>query len=155
MAGRFSGLETGCRGFRAFRRSRRIQSCWRVKGRWALYGLILGILFHASDIAFEWRGEPFHSWNGHEFENIDRAAASLLIPAFLFFLAGTIKDIFFSRWKIRAAVAEAAQQVVSGPTERGYANFIARNWRGEYSLAVSYWVFGLIGNFAVALIFLA
>ena len=124
----------------------------RVKGRWALYGLILGILFHASDIAFEWRGEPFHSWNGHEFENIDRAAASLLIPAFLFFLAGTIKDIFFSRWKIRAAVAEAAQQVVSGPTARGYANFIARNWRGEYSLPVSFWVFGLIGNFVVALI---
>ncbi len=124
----------------------------RVKGRWALYGLILGILFHASDIAFEWRGEPFHSWNGHEFENIDRAAASLLIPAFLFFLAGTIKDIFFSRWKIQAAIAEAAQPVAPGRTAPGYTNFIARNWRGEYSLPVSYWVFGLIGNFAVALI---
>jgi GYF domain 2 len=115
----------------------------RVKGRWALYGLTLGILFHASDVAFEWRGEPFHPWSGHEFENIDRAAASLVIPALLFFLAGTIKDI-------QAAVAADAQHIAPG-TPR-FTNFIAKNWRGEYPLPVSYWVFGLIGNFAVALI---
>jgi hypothetical protein len=115
----------------------------RVKGRWALYGLTLGILFHASDVAFEWRGEPFRPWSGHEFENIDRAAASLVIPALLFFLAGTIKDI-------QAAVAADAQHIAPG-TPR-FTNFIAKNWRGEYPLPVSYWVFGLIGNFAVALI---
>lgn len=148
----FQDWKSVARVFEPFDAPAELNQRRRVKGRWALYGLILGILFHASDITFEWRGEPFHSWNGHEFENIDRAAASLLIPAFLFFLAGTIKDIFFSRWKIRAAVAEAAQQVVSGPTVPGYTNFIARNWRGEYSLPVSYWVFGLIGNFAVALL---
>jgi hypothetical protein len=29
-------------------------------------------------------------------------------------------------------------------------NFLARYWRGEYSLGVSYWCFGLLGNIAVA-----
>ena len=121
----------------------------RVKGRWALYGLVLGIVFLAADVVFEWRGEPFHPWSGHEFENIDRAAASLLIPAFLFFLAGTIKDIF-SPWQIRSKAAAMDTQPIASKSQ--YTNFIARNWRGEYPLPVSYWVFGLMVNFAVALI---
>jgi hypothetical protein len=32
-----------------------------------------------------------------------------------------------------------------------FNNFVARNWRGEYSLARSYWLFGLLGGFAIDL----
>jgi uncharacterized protein DUF4339 len=36
----------------------------------------------------------------------------------------------------------------SPPTHR-FNNFIARNWRGEFSLGVSYWVFGVLTNLAI------
>src|SRR5580704_8923483 len=32
------------------------------------------------------------------------------------------------------------------------ANFIAKNWRGEYPLWISYWVFGVLANIAAAVI---
>src|ERR1700722_17190155 len=32
------------------------------------------------------------------------------------------------------------------------SNFLVRFWRGEYSLGVSYWLFGLLGNVALAFI---
>lgn len=35
----------------------------------------------------------------------------------------------------------------AGPTHK-YNNFIARNWRGEYPLWVSYWIFGFVANAA-------
>jgi hypothetical protein len=129
----------------------------RVKGRWALCGLTFGILLSAADIIFGWRGEPYLPWNGHEFENIDRASASLVIPLLLFFLAGALKDALFSRWKIggklTAVAVETAQQIPPGTwTARRYNNFVAKNWRGEYPLFVSYWVFGVIGNLALPLI---
>jgi hypothetical protein len=33
-----------------------------------------------------------------------------------------------------------------------FNNFIARYWRGEFSLPVSYWVFGFLGNLFVGLV---
>jgi GYF domain 2 len=128
----------------------------RAKRRWALYGLTLGILLCAADIVFEWRGKQYLSWAGNEAENIGRAFASVGIPTFLFFLAGTIRDAFFSRRKIGSKLTAVAgetleQNVPRTPTAQRY-NFIAKNWRGEYPLVVSYWVFGLIGNLAVPLI---
>jgi hypothetical protein len=35
---------------------------------------------------------------------------------------------------------------------RRYDNFVARYWRGEFSLGVSYWAFGILGGIVVALI---
>src|ERR1700722_6058966 len=32
------------------------------------------------------------------------------------------------------------------------SNFLVRFWRGEFSLGVSYWLFGLLGNVALAFI---
>jgi hypothetical protein len=126
----------------------------RAKGRWALYGLTLGILLCAADILLEWRGGHYLPWAGNEVENLDRASVSLVIPVLLFFLAGAIKDALFSRWKIRSnpalAASETPRQIASAAHKHN--NFVARAWRGEYPLAVSYWVFGLLGNFAVGLI---
>ena len=127
----------------------------RVEGRWALYGLALGTVLFATDIVFEWRS-PYLPWTGNEFENIDRAAAAVGIPAFLFFLAGAIKDAFFSHWKIRGKLsdfaAETPQPTTPERTAHRYNNFVAKNWRGEYPLFVSYWVFGVLGNFVLGLI---
>lgn len=38
------------------------------------------------------------------------------------------------------------------PREHRFNNFIAKNWRGEFPLWVSYWVFGFLGNIVVGLI---
>jgi len=43
---------------------------------------------------------------------------------------------------------EIIPEVPLDPNRRN--NFIARYWRGEYSLGVSYWLFGLIGNLGVS-----
>ncbi len=128
----------------------------RVKGRWALYGLAFGILLCAVDIVFEWRGKQYLPWAGHEAENIGRVFGSAGLLTLAFFLAGAIKDALFSRWKVRskldAGPSEMPRQTASG-TQAVYRhnNFVAKNWRGDYSLAVSYWVFGLIGNFVLVL----
>jgi hypothetical protein len=129
----------------------------RVKGRWALYGLTVGVLIFAADIAFEWRGKQFLPWNGNEAENIGRIIGSAGILTLLFFLAGAMKEALFSRSKIPSSVestaVETPQQITPGKrSAHKYNNFVAKNWRGEYPLPISYWVFGLIGNFAIALI---
>lgn len=38
------------------------------------------------------------------------------------------------------------------PTSGHHGNFLARFWRGEYSLGVSYWLFGPLGNIAITFI---
>lgn len=129
----------------------------RVKLRWALYGLTLGALLRAADIAFEWRGKQFLPWTGNEAEDVGRVIGLVGGLTLLFFLAGAIKDALLSRWKIlsRSDLTMAATPPPLVP-EKGAApkhgNFIAKNWRGEYPLFVSYWIFGLIGNLAIAVI---
>ncbi|MDB5578937.1 MAG: hypothetical protein JWR80_4113 [Bradyrhizobium sp.] len=129
----------------------------RVKVRWALYGLALGIVGCAADIMFEWRGRQFLPWAGNEAENVGRFIGSAGMLTLMFFLAGAIKDALFSRWKVRAnpalgATETSPQIAAQEPIAHRYNNFLARAWQGEYPLAVSYWVLGLIGNFAVGLI---
>jgi hypothetical protein len=75
-------------------------------------------------------------------------------------LAGypSIESVFVWReglqdWKPAAEVVE-----IDAPAEdsnRRFSNFIARNWRGEFPLWIAYWVFGLAGNIAIAVIPLA
>ena len=49
--------------------------------------------------------------------------------------------------------ADAEKPETVAPSAGGrHRNFIARFWRGEYSLGVSYWLFGLLGNIAIAFI---
>jgi hypothetical protein len=122
----------------------------RVKGRWALYGLTLGILIYTADMLFEWRGKQFLPWNGNEAEDIGRLIGSVGILTLLFFLAGALRETFSSRWKVRGKVDAVTE--ISRQTVGKHNNFIAKNWRGDYPLFVSYWVFGLIGNFAIALV---
>ncbi len=43
----------------------------------------------------------------------------------------------------------ATERVCEAGSAHTYNNFIARNWRGEYPLWVSYWIFGTVANVAV------
>jgi hypothetical protein len=36
-----------------------------------------------------------------------------------------------------------------GPKKSTYQNFVARNWRGEYPLWISYWIIGVLSNVSV------
>jgi hypothetical protein len=56
----------------------------------------------------------------------------------------------FQDWKSAAELFEIDDTAKAG--ERRFDNFVARNWRGEFPLWVSYWVFGLVGNIAIAAI---
>ena len=126
----------------------------RVKWRWASYGLIIGFLICASD-GFEWRGKTFLAWQGNgTAENIGYIAGTAGTLALVFLVAGLIKDWNSSRSKIRSnlgsATSEKSQAVPLKPPI--YMNFVAKNWRGDYRLWVSYWIFGLIGNVAIAIV---
>ena len=105
----------------------------------------------------QWRGKQFPPWHGNEIENIGHVIGAAAFMALLFFLAGGFKDRFLSRSGVRskidpATVETARQSGSERRTAQRYNNFVARNWRGEYPLFVSYWVFGLIGNFAIGLV---
>jgi ATP-dependent protease ClpP protease subunit len=39
-----------------------------------------------------------------------------------------------------------APRPITSTTKHRFNNFIVKNWRGEYSLGITYWVFGLLGN---------
>ena len=55
----------------------------------------------------------------------------------------------FQDWKPAAEVLAIEAPKAS---EHRFNNFVALNWRGEFPLWVSYWVFGLVGNIAIAVI---
>jgi hypothetical protein len=59
----------------------------------------------------------------------------------------------FQDWKPAAEVFAA--DAPAKASDHRFNNFVARNWRGEFPLWVSYWVFGLVGNLAIAAIPLA
>ncbi|WP_414470754.1 hypothetical protein [Microvirga sp. M2] len=50
---------------------------------------------------------------------------------------------------IKAFVTSAAPAAAPPPSQRGRRNFVARHWRGEFPLWVSYWVFGFFSNLAL------
>lgn len=131
----------------------------RAKFRWALYGAIPGTLLTASDVLLEWRGPVLRPWNDlGTAENIGYLFGAIVPLMLIGFLAGTIRDARAGRAK---AVREAPEPLQAAPAAAAasdavpshrFNNFIARNWRGEYSLPVAYWVFGILGNIAILLV---
>ena len=132
----------------------------QVKARWSLYGAILGLALCAADFLFEWRGKKSVVWQGDAAENIGYILGTVGTAAALFFVAGAIKDHFSSRKNARSKLdpttfAAAENTPPSKASNRRFTNFVARNWRGEFPLWVTYWVFGLVGNIAILAVTLA
>ncbi|MEH2514050.1 hypothetical protein V1291_005404 [Nitrobacteraceae bacterium AZCC 1564] len=127
----------------------------RVKGKWTLYGLgvgvvlsLLGAVLGKGDLAYlvDWSAKSVG-------ENVAYMALYAATVALLFFLIGLIADIFSRPKKTKGdVVPHSALDDLASPdhrTKHRFNNFIARNWRGEYPLWVSYWIVGVGSNVAV------
>ena len=78
-----------------------------------------------------------------------------------FYLISKLIDVDASEkadWRLRnqepIAGERALKPAVSTPTTlptNKWNNYIARHWRGELSLPISYWINSFIGNIAIAL----
>jgi hypothetical protein len=128
------------------------------KRRYSLYGMYLGVSVLLSDYLFEWRGNKFQPWTGNGVaENIGHIIGVVAVTVVLAFIIGGIVDFSVGRSRRKSVLdpstfeePEIVPEIPLDPNRRN--NFIARYWRGEYSLGISYWWFGFVGNIAVAVI---
>lgn len=127
------------------------------KRRYSLYGMYVGLSVILADYLFEWSGRKFQPWTaGGIVENVDRVLGAVAVCVVLAFIIGGTVDFAKGRSRRKSALdpstfekPEIVPEIPLDPNRRN--NFIARYWRGEYSLGVSYWAFGFIGNVALSL----
>jgi hypothetical protein len=131
------------------------------KRQYSLYGLYAALTVNLADYLFEWRGAKFESWNGVGLgNNLGRIAGTIIAYVAVAFVIGATVD----RWRTSSSrkgvldpdTFEIPEVIPVRPLDPSrYNNFIARHWRGEYSLGASYWWFGFLGNIAIDLIAMA
>lgn len=114
--------------------------------KWALSGLVVGLFVCACDLLFEWRGKKFESWNGNGLaHNIGYVFGTTVSLAIVGLLIGAFARVLLSPKK-GGMQRSSSLALELGESERirkhKYNNFIAKNWRGELPLWVSYWVIG-------------
>jgi hypothetical protein len=117
----------------------------RHKFRWARNGALIGAAICALDV-LEWRGPQYQRWDtelGLSF-NAGYIAVAVGLTTIIGFVAGAIRDL---------KTFSAERETVAGPEQprraHRFNNVIARHWRGELPLWVSYWVFGFLGNLTI------
>ena len=128
------------------------------KRRYSLYGLYLGLSAVLSDYLFEWRGNNFRPWTGTDAAgNIDYIFGTIAICVLSAFTIGAVVDLARRRSRRKSVPDPSAFEqpefvpaIPLDPNRRN--NFIARFWRGEYSLGVSYWWFGFLGSISVTVL---
>jgi hypothetical protein len=128
------------------------------KRRYSLYALYAGLTVCLSDFLFEWRGPIFERWDDSGLaHNVGYILGTMVAFVGVAFIIGALVDFGKSRSSRKGVLAPGAfdEQEISptiplDPIGRG--KFLARYWRGEYSLAVSSWGFVFLGNIAVALV---
>lgn len=130
----------------------------RVKGKWALYGLFAGVAFSLLAVGLGWgRLGQYIDWSKKSIaENLAYTVGYVAMIVFAFFLVGVIADIFSRPKKTKTNVVPHSAlddlAVSDHNTKHRFNNFIARNWRGEYPLWVSYWLVGVGTNIAAVAI---
>lgn len=127
----------------------------RMKYRyiWAKGGLLLGALISGLDFLYllaSWSNTSVRPWDSvtdvaYYLGNVGAAIGTLGV---LGFLTGGLLDLLIGRPE---PIIEAAS-----PPPRSN-NFVARHWRGEYPLWVSYWIVNVAGSasYIIVLIFAA
>ena len=104
-----------------------------AKWVWAIGGAVLGLASALSDFMFAWRGSRLPPWSGPGlWYNLRLLAFSTFVFAVIAFIIGASND----RVRSRPAVQRAYR----------FTNFIARHWRGEFPLWMSFWLFGFFGT---------
>ena len=104
-----------------------------AKWVWAIGGAVLGQASALSDFMFAWRGSRLPPWSGPGlWYNLRLLAFSTFVFAVIAFIIGASND----RVRSRPVVQRAYR----------FTNFIARNWRGEFPLWMSFWLFGFFGT---------
>jgi hypothetical protein len=129
-----------------------------AKRRYSLYGLCVGLSVVLADHLFEWSGRKYQPWTAIGIvENIDRILGAVVVCIALAFTIGGMVDFAKGRSRRKSALnpstfekPDIVPEIPPDPNRRN--NFIARYWRGEYSLGVSYWAFGFLGNIAVSFV---
>jgi hypothetical protein len=126
------------------------------KQRYSLYGVYLGVSVVLADYLLQWRGSKFQPWTGNGVaENIGYIIGTLAVSVFVGFIVGGIVDFATAKSRRKSVLdpgtfeePEIILKIPLDPSRRN--NFIARYWRGEYSLGVSYWWFGFVSSIAAA-----
>lgn len=126
-------------------------------GKWALWGLIAGLMVCAGDLLFEWRGKKFSAWEGNGLaHNIGYVLGTAGILAVVGLVIGVLARLLMSPKKVNLRGGSRLIAVDLGESEKirkhRYNNFVARNWRGEFPLWVSYWVIGFATNLTAVLV---
>jgi hypothetical protein len=131
------------------------------KRQYSLYGLYLGLTLNLADYLFEWRGAKFESWNGAGLgNNLGYTIGTVIACVAVAFVIGATVDVWRTSSSRKSVLDpgtfEIPEVIPVRPLDPSrYNNFVARHWRGEYSLGASYWWFGFLGNIAIDLIAIA
>jgi hypothetical protein len=126
----------------------------------AIWGAGIGVLLTV--LMGGWQGR-FHSWGTGEgiAHNIGYLLGGALVISVIGVVVGlVVRSSLRKRLPTTAGAISTPTVAADPPSERQpglkrearFNNFIARNWRGELPLPVSYWVFGFLGNLFVGLV---
>ncbi len=138
---------------RHYRRARR-----PFKFAWAQIGAAAGLALCAADLLLAWRGDKFAAWDSVAglAHNFDHVCGTVVLTAFLGFIAGAIRDAVRP---LKGAARKNARRKTLTKSDPLFANLnianvniMARHWRGELPLWVSCWVFGVIGSLIIPFI---
>jgi hypothetical protein len=128
------------------------------KRRYGLYGVYGGLGVCLGDMVLKWRGEKFEAWQGDGIaHNLGYIAGTVGMLWFGCVLVGFFRDGWNSKKPSDSVLdsrnfskVELQPELPKKPSR--YHNFVAQNWRGEYSLVTSYWGFGFLGNILAGLV---
>jgi hypothetical protein len=128
-----------------------VNTSYRTK--YSLYGLVAGLVICLADYVFQWRGNVFVPWEGSGVaNNVGYIAGTCGVLVIICFVIGFLRDAGKSKSKSTSPLDPSTFDRTPVPAKAArYNNFVARNWRGEYSLIATYWGFGFVGNLAAGL----
>jgi uncharacterized membrane protein YhaH (DUF805 family) len=128
------------------------------KGKYSFYGLLAGASILLSDYFLQWRGNKFLPWEGDGIpENIGYVAGFCGSTTVIGFVVGFVRGLWKSRPEELSSLPssldrESIASRDNRPASKVRYNFIARSWRGEYSIGPTYWGFAFFGNLAAGLV---
>lgn len=124
---------------------RRPWSLWRSAG----YGLLFMIALEA----LHWTEIVAESARYTTLDFVANLAGRLAVGPILFLIVALVRNLFAIRGnQVSKEIVDSISPAKPTKNKRRYGNFVARHWRGELPLWVSYWIVGFLGNVLVGLV---